>query len=317
MLPTITFEDVLAAEHRIASHIHRTPVITCDTIDRLANAKVYFKCEGLQKSGAFKFRGATNALAQLTPDQLQQGVVTHSSGNHAGALARAAQMFGTKAYIVMPSNSSEIKKAAVKSYGGTITQCEPTLVARMEVAAQIQADTGAVLVPPFDHPHVIAGQGTVARELIQQVPQLDAIIAPIGGGGLISGTCISAHAHNSDLLVVGAEPQGADDALQSKRTGTLVPQVSPDTICDGLRTSLGKWTWPFIRDQVEEIISVSDDETIAAMKLFWERTKFIIEPSSAVSLAALLSQKPSLSNCEHIGIILSGSNVDLLDLPWS
>jgi threonine dehydratase len=324
----VNFSDVQQAANRIASHAHRTPVLTCKTIDAMVGANVFFKCENFQKSGAFKFRGAVNAVAHLTPEELQRGVVTHSSGNHAAALASAAKIFGTQAFIVMPSNSSEIKKAAVRGYGGRITECEPTLAARLTVAEQVQQQTGSVLIPPFDHPHIIAGQGTAALELLQQAPALDAIIAPVGGGGLMSGTSIVARALNPKMLVLGAEPEGADDAFRSKKAGKFIPQVSPNTIADGLRTSLGELTWPFIRDEVDEISTASDEETIAAMKLFWERTKVIIEPSSAVPIAVILkrysgsesnldSANASSDRPSNFGVIISGGNVDLLNLPWN
>lgn len=322
----VSFAEVQQAAIRIGPHAHRTPVLTCRTIDSLVGANVFFKCENLQKSGAFKFRGAINAVSQLTPEELERGVVTHSSGNHAGALASAAQIFGTKAFIVMPSNSSEIKKAAVRGYGGRITECEPTLAARLSVAEEVQNETGSVLIPPFDHAHIIAGQGTAALEFLQQAPELDAIIAPVGGGGLMSGTCIAARALRSEMLILGAEPEGADDAFRSKQAGRFIPQLSPDTISDGLRTSLGELTWPFVRDQVDEVITVNDEETVNAMKMFWERTKVIIEPSSAVPLAAILkrfakskshSNQSDFNRPKSIGIIISGGNVDLLNLPWN
>ena len=323
----VGFEDVQKAADRIASHIHRTPVLTCKTIDQHVGANVFFKCENFQKSGAFKFRGAVNAIAQLSPEELERGVVTHSSGNHAGALAAAAQIFGTRASIVMPSNSSQIKKVAVRGYGGHITECQPNLSSRESVAEQVRKETGSVMIPPFDHAHIIAGQGTAAMEFLQQVPQLEAIIAPIGGGGLMSGTCIAARALNQRILVLGAEPKGADDAFRSKQSGKFIPQISPNTISDGLRTSLGELTWPFVRDRVDEIGLADDDETIDAMKMFWERTKVIIEPSSAVPLAAILKRKlRALSEIDadgsvpnsvkNIGIIISGGNVDLMNLPW-
>ena len=323
--PHINFEHIQQAANRIAPYAHRTPVLTCETINERLGANVFFKCENLQKSGAFKFRGAINAISQLTSEEKERGVVTHSSGNHAGALASAAQIFGIKAFIVMPSNSSEIKKAAVREYGGQIMECEPTLAARLEGAAQVQQQTGAIMIPPFNHPHVIAGQGTAAMELIQQVPQLDTIIAPIGGGGLMSGTCIAAKSMKPTMPILGAEPAGADDAFKSKQAGEMLPQLSPDTISDGLRTSLGDLTWPFVRDQVDEIITVDDTETVEAMKLFWERAKAIIEPSSAVPLAALFNQGAIQDaeigahqpNQKNIGVILSGGNVDLMKLPWS
>ncbi len=309
-------DDVKQAASRISGYIHRTPVLTCQAINTWANTNVFFKCENLQKSGAFKFRGAINAVAQLSPEELSRGVVTHSSGNHAGALASAAAIFGASAYIVMPSNSSAIKKAAVRQYGGKITDCQPTLAARLEIADRVQRETGAVMIPPFDHADIIAGQGTCAHEFLQQAPQLDAIISPVGGGGLMSGTCIAARAAKPEIQIFGAEPAGADDAFQSKQAGKFIPQQNPQTISDGLRTSLGQLTWPFIRDQVDEIITANDEETIAAMRFFWERTKVIIEPSSAVALAAMIKRFTDSDRPKNIGIILSGGNVDLSKLPW-
>lgn len=319
----VGFADVQAAAERIRSFVHRTPVLTCAAISERVGCNVFFKCENFQKSGAFKFRGAVNSVAQLDESELASGVVTHSSGNHAGALALAARMFGAKAHIVMPSSSSEIKKAAVREYGGLITECEPTLDSRMSEAARIQGETGAVLIPPFDHPHVIAGQGTVALELLEQVPELDMIVAPIGGGGLMSGTCLAARALKPEIRIVGAEPAGADDAFQSKNAGKFIPQLSPDTVADGLRTSLGQLTWPFIRDEVDEILLADDAATVSAMKFFWERAKVIIEPSCAVPLAAVF-HRFSEARCsdspggkpQNVGIIISGGNVDLQALPW-
>lgn len=313
---SVNFDDVQAAATRIALFAHRTPVMTCAQIDRRVGANVFFKCEHLQKTGAFKFRGAINAIAQLSSEELGRGVVTHSSGNHAAALAAAANRFGTTAYIVMPSNSSKIKMAAVEGYGGQITECEPTLDSRVEVASRVQSETDAVMIPPFDHPHIIAGQATAAFEFLQQVPELDAIIAPVGGGGLMSGTCVSARAMKPGLLVLGAEPAGADDAYQSKQQGQFVPQLNPQTVSDGLRTSLGDLTWPFIRDQVDEIITADDQATVDAMQFFWQRTKQVIEPSSAVPLAAIFKRFADATPPENIGVIISGGNVDLLDPPW-
>ena len=308
----VSFRNVQEACRRVGPFIHRTPVLTCDTIDQLLGSRVYFKCENFQKCGAFKIRGAVNAVAQLSEAELGRGVVTHSSGNHAAALARAAQMYGCPAYVVMPSNSTQIKKDAVQSYGGLVTECEPTLAARIAGADAIQHQTGAILIPPFDHPDVIAGQGTCAVELLQQVNDLDAIMAPVGGGGLISGTCLAARSIKPDILILGGEPEGANDAFLSKRQGDLVPQLNPNTISDGLRTSLGELTWPFVRDEVDEIITANDEETVSAMRLLWERAKIVVEPSSAVCLAALLKRfanekiKP-----QRIGVILTGGNVDL------
>ncbi|MFK7768958.1 MAG: pyridoxal-phosphate dependent enzyme [Mariniblastus sp.] len=321
--PKVTIAEVIAAAGRIRPYAHRTPIMTCQAIDDRVGTKVFFKCENFQKSGAFKFRGAVNAVSQLSPEELQRGVVTHSSGNHAAALASAAQIFGTQAFIVMPSNSSEVKKKAVRNYAGQITECEPTLAARIAGANKIQAETGAVMIPPFDHRDVIAGQGTCGLELFQQVPQLDAVIAPIGGGGLMSGTCIAAREaakkFDRDILILGGEPEGADDAFRSKASGKFIPQDNPQTVSDGLRTSLGQLTWPFIRDSVDEIITVDDQETVEALRFFWERTKAIIEVSCAVPLAAIIkrfSHLPSEQKPKNIGVILSGGNVDFSNLPF-
>jgi threonine dehydratase len=317
----LTITEVQKAAERLEGYAHRTPVLTCAAINDFVGVNLFFKCENLQKSGAFKFRGAVNAISQLTPSELKRGVVTHSSGNHAGALALAAKLFGTAAYVVMPSNSTAIKKAAVKSYGGKITECKPTLEARLSGAAKIQKETGAVLIPPFNHPHVIAGQGTCALEFLTDHPELDVIVAPVGGGGLMSGTCISARALRPEIVVLGGEPEGADDAFQSKQKGEMIPQLGPNTISDGLRTSLGDLTWPFVRDQVDEIVTVSDEETVAAMRMVWERMKIVVETSSAVPLAAVIKKysgdsKKLSSNRKNIGIIVSGGNVDLANLPW-
>lgn len=314
----VSFNDVIEAHQRIASHIHRTPVLTCRAIDQRIGTRVYLKCENLQKTGAFKFRGAMNALLQFDPAQRSQGVVTHSSGNHAGAISAAANRLGMNAYIVMPSNSTEAKKSAVREYGGQITECKPTTVDREKVAAEIQQETGATLIPPFDHPDVIAGQGTCAKEFLRQVSYLDVIVSPVGGGGLMSGTCLASRAIRPDMTIWGAEPTGADDAYQSKLTGTLVPQNNPQTICDGLRTGLGKLTWPIVRDQVDEIIVADDEHTADMMRYCWERAKLIIEPSCAVVLAALENRLKDQANPPaHVGVIIGGGNVDLDNLPWN
>lgn len=283
----------------------------------MAGHQLFFKCENFQKTGAFKFRGAMNALSYLTPDQLRKGVVTHSSGNHAQALARAAALFDTTAHIVMPSNAPTVKKNAVICYGGIVTECEPNLPARLATCERIQQQTGAMLIPPFNHPHIIAGQGTCAMEFLHQVPQLDYLVVPIGGGGLISGTCISARAISHRVRVIGAEPTGADDAFRSKAEQKLLTQDNPNTIADGLLTSMGQLTWPFVRDMVQRIITVTDEETIKAMKLFLERTKVLIEPSAAVAVGAAMG--PKMLEPQHprnIGVIVSGGNVDLDKLPW-
>ena len=298
---------------RIAGVVHRTPVMTCATLDQLAGRRLFFKCENLQKVGAFKYRGATNAVLKLTDAQAARGVVTHSSGNHAQALALAARVRGIPAYIVMPRTAPLVKKNAVEGYGGIVTLCEPTLEARESAAAALVAQTGGTLIPPFDHADVIAGQGTAALELLEDIPDLDAIIAPVGGGGLLSGCAIAAEG----IRVFGAEPLGADDAARSKAAGQLLPQTGPNTIADGLLTSLGHLTWPIVRDRVERIFTVSDDQIRAAMRLVWERMKLIVEPSGAVGLAVALSEEfRSLPHLGKVGIILSGGNVSLDKLYW-
>jgi len=311
------FDDILAAAERLAPWVHRTPIATCSTLDRLAGRQLFFKCEHLQKIGAFKFRGAMNAMLQLPEEAAARGVVTHSSGNHAQALALAARLRGVQATIVMPANSAAVKRRAVIDYGARVVDCAPNLAARESTTAQIQAETGATLIPPYDHPQIIAGQGTAALELLEQVPDLDAVIAPVGGGGLMAGTCLAVRGRAPQVKLFGAEPLGANDAARSFAAGKFVPQTDPHTIADGLRTSLGELTWPILRDHLEEVITAGEEEIIAAMRLAWERAKLLIEPSSAVPLAALLGevfrQKPGL---RRIGIILSGGNVDLAALPF-
>lgn len=310
MLPT--FDDVRAAAQRIKGLAHRTPVMTCATIDRLAGRRLFFKCEQWQKVGAFKFRGACNAVRLLRSDEAQRGVITHSSGNHAQALALAARLHDIAATIVMPSNAPAVKREAVEAYGARVVLCEPTLEARETTVARLQAESGAVLIPPYNHPHVIAGQGTVALELVEDVPDLDAIVAPVGGGGLVSGICLAAKGIKPALRVFAAEPLGADDAARSKAAGRLIPQTAPRTIADGLLTSLGDLTWPFIRDQVEQVVTVSEDEIRAAWRLLAERAKLLVEPSAAVALAATLSAAfRGLNGVARVGVVLSGGNVQL------
>jgi threonine dehydratase/serine racemase len=308
---------VRKAAQRLAGRAHCTPVVTCATLDRLADRALFFKCENFQKAGAFKFRGACNAVMKLTEDVAARGVVTHSSGNHAQALALAAKMRGIPAHIVMPRNASPVKRRAVEGYGGRVIECEPTLAARENTAAAVVAETCGTLIPPYDHPDVIAGQGTVALELLEQVPKLDALIAPVGGGGLVAGICVAAKALDPSLRVLAAEPRGADDAARSKAAGILIPQTSPSTMADGLLTSLGTQTWPIIRDQVERIITVGEEDIIRAMRLVWERAKLLIEPSSAVPVAAVLGEElRGLKDVRRVGVILSGGNVNLDKLPW-
>jgi threonine dehydratase/serine racemase len=308
---------VQAASRRIRDHVHRTPVATCTTLDRLAGRALVLKCENLQRVGAFKFRGASNAVAALPDEVAARGVVTHSSGNHGQALALAARLRGIPAHIVMPRNAAAVKLEAVRGYGAHVVLCEPTLPARDASAAALQQRTGASLVPPFDHPDVIAGQGTVALELLDQVSDLDAIVAPVGGGGLVSGIALAARELAPGLRVFAAEPRGADDAARSKSLGQLVPQTDPRTLADGLLTGLGELTWPVIRDLVEAVLTVSEEEIVSAMRLLFERAKIVAEPSAAVALAAVLGDefraRPGLA---RVGVVLSGGNVDLDRLPW-
>ncbi|HYD47227.1 MAG TPA: pyridoxal-phosphate dependent enzyme [Terriglobales bacterium] len=312
--------DVGAVE-RAAVHIapfaHRTPVTTCATLDRLAGASLFFKCEQLQKVGAFKFRGACNAVQLLDSKEAARGVATHSSGNHAQAVALAARLRGIPAYIVMPRNAAAVKRRAVLNYGAEVIECEPTLPARESTAAQIVAERGAAFVHPYDDVRVIAGQGTATLELLAQVPDLDALIAPVGGGGLMSGACIVARARAPRLRLFGAEPGGADDAARSLAACRRLAQTAPNTVADGLRTSLGELTWPILRDHLEAIITVSENEILTAMRLAWERAKLLIEPSAAVALAAALSPELRERGLRRIGILLSGGNVDLEHLPFA
>jgi threonine dehydratase/serine racemase len=291
--------------------------MTSDTLDKLAGRRIYFKCENLQKIGAFKYRGATNAVRNLSDAAAARGVVTHSSGNHAQALALAARVRGIPAYIVMPKTAPAVKKVAVECYGGIITLCEPTLAAREEAASALVARTGATLIPPFDHVDVIAGQGTAALELLEDVPDLDAIVTPVGGGGLLSGCCIAAKGIRPAIRVFGAEPLGADDAARSKAKGEWVPQTAPNTIADGLLTSTGQLTWPIIRDLVERVFTVSDDQIRATMRLVWERMKLIVEPSGAVGAAVVLADEfKALEGVKKVGVVFSGGNVSLDKLYW-
>ena len=322
-IPAISPADLHAAAGRIAGIAHRTPVMTCRTLDQLAGCRLFFKCENFQKVGAFKFRGALNAVSQLAEAEASCGVVTHSSGNHAQALALAARLHGIPAFIVMPETASPVKRAAVEGYGAEVILCEPTLAARECTADDVRKRTGATFIHPYDHPHIIAGQGTATLELLDQVQalgtELDAVIAPVGGGGLLSGTCIAARSCNPSIRIIAAEPVGADDAARSLTAGRLIPQTSPHTIADGLLTSLGELTWPIIREHVEQIITVTDEQIVSAMHLLWERAKLLVEPSSAVVLAAVLdnSCRDVLDNIGSLGLILSGGNVDLKRLPFS
>lgn len=309
------YRDVLLAHERIKPFIKRTPVMTSESLNRITNADLYFKCENLQKVGAFKFRGACNAIFSLSDDDARKGVATHSSGNHAAALALAARLRGISATIVMPKNAPSVKVDAVKGYGGTIVFCEPTLEARETTLNQIIQDTGAIFIPPYNFCPVIAGQGTAALELLEDTPPLDLLIAPIGGGGLISGTAIATLGKSPTTTVIGAEPANADDAFRSFYAHTLIPQTAPNTIADGLLTSLGNITFSIIQRSVAHIFTAKEESIIRAMKLVWERMKLIIEPSAAVPLAIVLEHTDFFSG-KRIGIIFSGGNVDLSKRFW-
>ncbi len=309
------FSQILQAAERIKPYAHRTPVLTSESLNRLTEARVMMKCENLQKVGAFKFRGATNAVFALSESEAARGVATHSSGNHAQALALAARLRGIPAYIVMPDNAPTVKKAAVRDYGGRITYCEPNQAARKTTLNRILKETGATFVHPYDHALVIAGQGTAALELLEDHPDLDVIIAPIGGGGLLSGTALAANGISPGVRVIGAEPEMADDAYRSMQQGSIVPSLNPQTIADGLLTSLGELTFLLIRDYIEQIVTVSEQSIVEAMRFIWERTKLIIEPSAAVPIGLLFAKKINLSGLK-VGVIISGGNVDLDRLPW-
>ncbi len=313
MAPTII--DIRQAAERIKPYAHRTPVLTNESLNQQVGSQVFLKCENLQKVGAFKFRGACNAVFSLTDEEAAKGVCTHSSGNHAAALALAARMRGIPAYIVMPSNAPQVKKDAVAGYGGRITFCEPTLEARESTLDRIRLDTGASVVHPYNDERVIAGQGTAALELLEDVPDLDVIIAPVGGGGLLSGTSIAATEIKKGIRVIAGEPEMADDAFRSMQAGEIIPSVNPKTIADGLLTSLGNLTFPIIQKNVEQIVTVSEAGIIASMKFVWERAKIIIEPSSAVAIGVLWEKKIDLRGLK-VGVIISGGNVDLKKLPW-
>lgn len=306
--------DVDTAADRIRGHVHRTPVVTCTALDAAAGARVLLKCEQLQRVGAFKFRGATNAVLGLSDVDAARGVACHSSGNHGQALALAARIRGIAAHVVMPQGVSAVKRAAVEGYGAHIVTCEPTLASREATVADVLAATGAVEVHPYDDDRVIAGQGTAARELLEDAGPLDVVLAPVGGGGLLAGTALAAAGHGAGTRVVGVEPTGADDAARSLRTGRLQPSVDPDTVADGLRASLSARTFAVISEHVADIVTVDDAAIVVAMRFVWERAKLLIEPSAAVPVAALLA---GLIRGDRVGVILSGGNVDLDHLPWA
>lgn len=309
------FKDVAAAMQLISPYVHRTPVLTSQKLDAISGARLFFKCENFQKVGAFKFRGATNAVLNLTEGQRAAGVVTHSSGNHAAALAHAAAIRGMKAFIVMPSSAPEVKKRAVEGYGAEITFCEPTLAAREAAAAGVIERTGATMIHPYDNFYIIAGQGTAAMELLGELPDPDAVLVPVGGGGLLSGSAIAIRHMAPAAKIYGAEPLLADDAARSLRTGTIQPALPPRTIADGLLTSLCERTFTVIKKNVDDILTVSEEQIIEAMALIWTRMKIVVEPSSAVPLAAVLANRELFSG-RKVGIVVSGGNADLSKLPF-
>jgi len=311
----LSFEQIAAARERIAGKVSVTPVHTSTTLDEKADAKLYFKCENFQKCGAFKARGATNAVFALSTTQAQRGVATHSSGNHAAALARAAALRAIPAYIVMPENTPRAKRANVERFGAKVTYCAPTLAARERAARELIEATGATLVHPYDDLAVMAGQGTCALEFLGQVPELDVILTPVGGGGLVSGTAVAAKSLRNRIRIIGVEPAGADDAARSFRAGRLFPSEHPNTIADGLRGALSERTFTEIRRRVDDIVTVSEEAIIGAMRELWEVLKIVVEPSGAVAYAALREPRESWRG-RRIGIVLTGGNLDLDRLPW-
>jgi len=308
-------DDVIAAHDRIAPHIHRTPVLTSSYLNGLTGAELFFKCENFQKAGAFKVRGACNAVFGLGDAEAERGVATHSSGNHALSLAYAAGRRGIPCHVVMPHTAPEAKKAAVRGYGGTITECEPSTSGREAVFAEVHARTGADFVHPYNDPRVIAGQATCSRELIDQVADLDAVIAPIGGGGMISGCCLTLSNIAPQVEIYAAEPDQADDACRSFKAGRIIADDAPVTVADGLKVPLKENTWHFVSRYVTDILTASEGEIVDAMKLTWQRMKIVMEPSCAVPLATIL-RNPEVFRGKRVGVIITGGNVDLDRLPW-
>lgn len=310
-----SFRDIIEAHERIKPYIHRTPVLTSGQLDRMFGCRLFFKCENLQKVGAFKFRGATNAVLSLSDKEKKAGVVTHSSGNHAAALALAAAMNNVKAYIVMPETAPVVKKNAVAGYGAEITFCKPTLQAREETARRIIEEKGATLIHPYDNFNVICGQGTASAELLEEVNDLDTVITPVGGGGLLSGTSIYVKWKSKNIKVIAAEPLNANDAYISLKTGKLTPSVNPKTVADGLLTSMSELTFAIISRNVDDIFTATEESIIGSMLLVWERMKIVIEPSSATVLA-IIKENPELFRGKKIGLIITGGNVDFRNLPF-
>ncbi|MEO0469164.1 MAG: pyridoxal-phosphate dependent enzyme [Bacteroidota bacterium] len=310
-----TKDELLDVQSRIAPYLHRTPVLTSQSINEIVGVELFFKCENFQKMGAFKMRGAAGALSAMSDSDRVKGVVTHSSGNFAQAVALSAKMNNVPAYIVMPENAPAVKKAAVRGYGATIIEVESTQQAREAGAAKVGQETGATFAHPSNQIEVILGNATAGMELFEEISDLDAVFTPVGGGGLLAGTALATKHFSPKTKVFGGEPMGADDAWRSLQAGHIIPMVNPDTIADGLRTSLGDVNFPIIQELVEEIIRVEEDEIVAAMRLVWERMKIIIEPSCAVPVAAVIKQKERFTS-QRIGIIITGGNVDLGNLPF-
>jgi threonine dehydratase len=313
MIPGIT--DIKSAAQRIGKYIHHTPVFTSRSINEITGAELFFKCENFQKTGSFKFRGACNAVFSLDEKVMSKGAATHSSGNHAAALALAASIRGAGSYIVMPDNAPLIKKKAVKGYGAEITFCEPTLQARESALDAVVERTSATVIHPYNNFNVICGQGTCALEVLEEVDKPDILITPVGGGGLLSGTAVSVKGLSPSTKVYAAEPAGADDAYRSFKSGRLIPSVSPSTIADGLLTSLGEINFTIIKKYVDDIFTVTDESIVRAMRLIWERMKIIVEPSSAVPLAVVMDN-PGVFRKKRVVVILSGGNVDIEKLPF-
>ena len=310
-----TYDDVIAAHARIEPYIHRTPVLTSSYFNELTGAELFFKCENFQKAGAFKVRGASNAVFGLSDEDAEKGVCTHSSGNHALSLSYAAGRRGIPCNVVMPRTAPEAKKAAVRGYGGIITECEPSTTSREEVFAEVQAKTGGNFVHPYNDPRVIAGQGTCSREFMEQTGGVDMMVAPIGGGGMISGTCLTLSNIAPEVQIVASEPEQADDAYRSFKAGHIIADDAPVTIADGLKVPLKELTWHFVSNHVSDILTASEQEIIDAMKLTWQRMKLVMEPSCAVPLATILKNKEKFAG-KRVGVIVTGGNVDMDKLPW-
>ena len=313
IIPTLA--DMLIAHERIKPHIHRTPVLTSRVMDELSGAELFFKCENFQKAGAFKARGASNAVFGLNDAEAAKGVATHSSGNHGTCLSYAAGRRGIPCTVVMPRTAPQAKKDAVRGYGGRIVECEPSTSSREAVFAEVVAETGAEFVHPYNDPRVIAGQGTCSKELIEQVDGLDAVIAPIGGGGMISGSCLTLSALAPKVSIYAAEPEQADDAYRSFKAGHIIADDAPNTIADGLKVPLKELTWHFVSQYVTDILTASEEEIVAAMKLTWKHMKIVMEPSCAVPLATILKNRDVFAG-KRVGVIITGGNVDLDKLPW-